>query len=103
MVTGTTVIDALLHDLDSKYEFRDHAVRRAIARKNETRGRIILITMHRRESWSDAIKNTAEVVRELSARYPETTFLFPIHRNPIVRESVYPILSALHNVYLIEP
>ena len=49
------------------------------------------------------MRNVCRAVKELVSRYPETSVVFPVHRNPIVREVVFPELDGLDRVVLIEP
>jgi UDP-N-acetylglucosamine 2-epimerase (non-hydrolysing) len=98
-VTGNTVIDALNTSVKKKYTF-SYAPLNSILKGNKRR---ILITMHRRENWGEPMKSACVAVARLSKEYPGVDFIFPVHLNPMVRDIVYPILSQLPNVLLIEP
>ena len=98
-ITGNTVIDALNTSVKKNYTFK-YAPLNAILKGNKRR---ILITMHRRENWGDPMKSACNAVARLSKEYPGVDFIFPVHLNPMVRDIVYPILSQLPNVLLIEP
>jgi UDP-N-acetylglucosamine 2-epimerase (non-hydrolysing) len=93
-VTGNTVIDALLWALD-----RARGLPPPVAR---TRPRRILLTLHRRESHGDAMRNVCQAVRQIAQR-GDTDVVFPVHRSPLVREVVVPSLSGLEGVHLCEP
>ena len=53
-----------------------------------TSGRLVLVTAHRRESWGRPIEGIARSVAELAEEHPDLRFLWPIHPNPAIRESV---------------
>jgi UDP-N-acetylglucosamine 2-epimerase (non-hydrolysing) len=67
------------------------------------RNKLILITGHRRENFGSKMENIFTAIRNLAIRYPQITFLFPVHLNPIVNEIVIPVLSNINNVILIKP
>jgi UDP-N-acetylglucosamine 2-epimerase (non-hydrolysing) len=102
-VTGNPVIDALSIVVSPSFQFSDPIINETLRRKKERVGRLILITMHRRENWGEPMQAVCESIRRLSMRYPDATFLFPVHRNPVVREVVLPALSGLDNVMLTDP
>lgn len=93
-ITGNTVIDALkqalMHLPAKKTQGQDHHKK-------------ILMTMHRRESWGRPIESVARAVKTVCLENPGVQVLFPIHKNPIVRDSIFPILGGLEQVKLIEP
>lgn len=89
--TGNTVIDALLMT----------AAR--LPASPGTGGRQILVTAHRRENWGEPLANICRAVRRLAERYPDVTVLFPIHRNPVVRETAQAILGDHPRITMIEP
>jgi UDP-N-acetylglucosamine 2-epimerase (non-hydrolysing) len=93
-VTGNTVIDALLWAVE-----RARALPPPVPR---TRPRRILLTLHRRESRGEAMRNVCEVVREI-ARRGDTEVIFPVHYSPAVRDVVLPALMGLEGVHLCEP
>ncbi len=99
-VTGNTVIDALLW-----------TVQRERARADEWRARhaalegrdVVLVTAHRRESFGGGLENVFAAVAELSERFGELAFVFPVHRNPQVRSAAHRLLEGRANVHLLEP
>lgn len=98
-VTGNTVVDALEYSVRKGYEFAVPELK-AIIDENK---KIVLITMHRRENWGSPMEGAARAIKRLAAKYPELNFVFPLHKNPIVREAVVPILENTVNIKLIEP
>ena len=99
LVTGNTVIDALLATAASPAPARDPAVAEALDRP----GLKVLVTVHRRESWGVPMENIARAIKGVCAALPETTFIFPIHLNPVVRDTFKRILGAEHGVVFTEP
>ncbi|MCE5313724.1 MAG: UDP-N-acetylglucosamine 2-epimerase (non-hydrolyzing) [Armatimonadota bacterium] len=97
-VTGNTVIDALLNIAAQPHEFDDAKIRAAAQS-----GRMILLTAHRRENWGEPMKHICEAVRRIIAENPDVTVVFPVHKNPIVRDVVFPELGSTDRVLLIEP
>jgi UDP-N-acetylglucosamine 2-epimerase (non-hydrolysing) len=99
VVTGNTVIDALLWTVDRNPAYGQPELER-IDRGDQP---VLLVTAHRRESWGPAMQRIAEAVGELADRYPSLAIVVPMHRNPVVRDILVPRLGALPNVMLTEP
>ena len=99
VVTGNTVIDALLATVTKALPFDDEALT-AVAESNR---RVVLVTAHRRESWGEAMEGIGRAVAKLARQHPDVTFVLPAHRNPVVRAAVLPVISALQNVLVLEP
>ncbi|MCX6345928.1 MAG: UDP-N-acetylglucosamine 2-epimerase (non-hydrolyzing) [Armatimonadetes bacterium] len=97
-VTGNTVIDALLSIAAGDYVFEDDRVRAAA-----DSGKMILMTAHRRENWGEPMKHICAAVKEILRRNPDYTLVFPVHKNPIVRDVVFPELEGVDGVVLTEP
>jgi UDP-N-acetylglucosamine 2-epimerase (non-hydrolysing) len=103
-VTGNTVIDALLH-VSSKLETDaalEASIRGSFDFLSEGR-RMILVTCHRRESFGGGFERVAAALAALAARFPDVEIVFPVHKNPNVREPIYRLLSGVERVHLIEP
>lgn len=98
-VTGNTVIDALKVSVRKNHRFAVPHLNDLFARKQ----RVVLITMHRRENWGEPMAAAARAIRRIAERYTDHLILFPVHLNPVVRETVTPILGDLANVALTEP
>jgi len=98
-VTGNTVIDALKYSVIENYEFSVPTLKKIVTKKNK----IILVTMHRRENLGKPMEGACNAIKKLAAEYPSISFVFPVHLNPVVRETVYPIFRDMPNVYLLEP
>lgn len=95
-VTGNTVIDALLEVAAQDFTFDNDLL-------NNIKGRMILITAHRRESFGKPFIDICNAILTLAKQYPDVTFVYPVHLNPNVRNIVYPMLGNLSNIMLIEP
>ena len=99
VITGNTVIDALLHTVEQQLPIADERLARHVADGD----RLLLVTTHRRENWGDAMQGVGRALRRLAERYPDLTVVLPAHRNPIVREAVLPHIQDLDNVLVTEP
>jgi len=98
-VTGNTVIDALLYTVEIPFDFSSTNLKGI----EKTDKRIILVTAHRRENWGKNLHEIATAIKELSQMHDDILFIFPVHPNPVVRESVFPVLQDVENVILTEP
>lgn len=105
VITGNSVIDTLMFATKTlEVHFGDERLEALQqAKKAGTGGRILLVTAHRRENIGEGMSDIGAGVAELARRHPDLTVVFPIHRNPKVRESIMPAVQGLENVLLIEP
>ena len=99
MVTGNTVIDALQTTVKANYEFADAEFNKIFARGN----RLILMTTHRRENLGEPMRNVYKALRKVLENHADVEAIFPVHKNPKVREIVQEELGGLERVHLIEP
>lgn len=96
-VTGNTVIDAL------------HTIVESGKAKVEVEGlpadpgRLVLVTLHRRESWGAEMSAVCRGLRRTVDKHPDITMVLPLHLNPNVREVVMPILGGHPRIVLTEP
>jgi len=98
-VTGNTVVDALEYSVKENFQFTVPVLNEVVNAKKK----IVLVTMHRRENWGKPMEGAASAIKRLAQKYPDFSFIFPVHLNPIVRDAVNPILKDMANVSLIEP
>ena len=98
-VTGNTVIDALHHTVDSDFSFADDLLQ-GIDYDNK---RIILVTTHRRENLGEPMRHVYKALNELTKNFADVEIVFPVHKNPRVREVVNEELGDLSQVHLIDP
>lgn len=99
VVTGNTVIDALFHTINVDVEFTTPGLKEVL----ESGKRILLVTSHRRENIGEPMHHIGKALAELAAKYPEDEIIFPIHRNPKVREVILPYLEDKSNILVIDP
>jgi UDP-N-acetylglucosamine 2-epimerase (non-hydrolysing) len=99
VVTGNTVIDALLAAETRGNAYSDPALRDV----DEDPRRLLLVTAHRRESWGMRLSEIGRAVAEIARAEPELLVVVPIHRNPVVRQSLAPAVHAVPNVRVVEP
>ncbi|WP_083879905.1 non-hydrolyzing UDP-N-acetylglucosamine 2-epimerase [Desulfitobacterium dichloroeliminans] len=101
LVTGNTVIDALLETVKSDYTFADPSLRSLL---KATEGqRMILVTTHRRENLGEPMRQIYRALADVLDHYPDTYVVFPVHKNPSVRQVVEEVLGQNSRVHLIEP
>lgn len=99
-VTGNTVIDALMDVANRPYSFAGTPLESLPFNSKK----IILVTAHRRESFGDPFESLCRGLKELALKYKDDIVLvYPVHRNPNVRQVVNRILADLDNVLLIDP
>ncbi|MHB8126336.1 MAG: non-hydrolyzing UDP-N-acetylglucosamine 2-epimerase [Desulfitobacteriaceae bacterium] len=100
-VTGNTVIDALLSTVQQGYTFTNEEIRRILEQHKGQR--MIMVTTHRRENLGEPMRQIYRALAEILEKHPDTYVLFPVHKNPKVREVVDEVLGANSRVHLIEP
>ena len=98
-VTGNTVIDALLATVDEGYRFSDPL----LSSIDYKQRRVILVTTHRRENLGEPMRQVYQALRDIVAQFDDVEVVFPVHRNPLVREVVSAELGDLPRVHLIDP
>jgi UDP-N-acetylglucosamine 2-epimerase (non-hydrolysing) len=99
VVTGNTVIDALLWTVGRQFDYGDPV----LSDLDDTDAPLLLVTAHRRESWGDPMRAVGRALARIAREHPDLRIVFPIHRNPVVREAILPALEGLPNVTVTEP
>ena len=114
-VTGNTVIDALHmvverihHDNQLDAELEQKLLKFGYDVKRLSGGKkLVLITGHRRENFGDGFINMCTAIKDLTKKYPDVDFVYPMHLNPNVRKPIREVfgedLSNLGNMFFIEP
>ena len=104
LVTGNTVIDALL-DVVAKLEASQSLQAQFSQQFNFLRAdkKLILVTGHRRESFGGGFERICRALVDTAKAHPEVQVVYPVHLNPNVREPVNRLLQGIENVHLIEP
>lgn len=97
-VTGNTVIDALYKTVRADFHFTGE-----LEKFNRSDKKLILVTTHRRENLGEPLRQVYRALRKLVEEFPDVEVIFPVHKNPKVREVVKAELGNLAQVHLIEP
>ncbi|WP_302612618.1 non-hydrolyzing UDP-N-acetylglucosamine 2-epimerase [uncultured Mitsuokella sp.] len=98
-VTGNTVIDALHHTVRDDFDFQEKSLK-DVDFQNK---RIILVTTHRRENLGEPMRHVYKALKQLTEEFDDVEVVFPVHKNPKVREVVNEELGGLAKVHLIDP
>lgn len=98
-ITGNTGLDAFRYTVRDGYDYKDPVLRSL----DFTHGRIILLTAHRRENLDGGIANICHAVRRIVEKFEDVRVVYPVHLNPAVRNTVYPLLGSIDRVMLCEP
>ncbi|MCC6145069.1 MAG: UDP-N-acetylglucosamine 2-epimerase (non-hydrolyzing), partial [Candidatus Hydrogenedentes bacterium] len=98
IVTGNTVIDALLDVAARPYTFTDALLEQAGQER-----KLLLVTAHRRESFGEPFREMCQAMRDLAANNADLEVIYPVHPNPNVRRVTDETLSGQNRVHLIEP
>jgi UDP-N-acetylglucosamine 2-epimerase len=101
IVTGNTVVDALLLARDKVYG-KPPTLREIPPGTLDDR-RLILVTGHRRESFGKPLKDLCMALREIVAAHEDTVLIYPAHLNPNVKAPVFELLGGLDRIHLIKP
>lgn len=114
-VTGNTVIDALYwvvdrikNDSELDIELNNVLLKCGYDVNRLKDGiKLVLITGHRRENFGDGFINMCTAIKDLTFKYPNVDFVYPMHLNPNVRKPIHDVfgedLSNLGNMFFIEP
>ncbi|MEG7335242.1 non-hydrolyzing UDP-N-acetylglucosamine 2-epimerase [Bacillus sp. 0102A] len=94
-VTGNTAIDALKTTVRGDYH---HEVLDQLGND-----RMILLTAHRRENIGEPMENMFRAIKRIVEEHHDIQVVYPVHLNPVVRETAEQILGSLDRVHLIEP
>lgn len=94
-VTGNTAIDALKTTVWKEYTHTEL--------EWAADSRLILITAHRRENLGEPMKNMFRAIRRVMDEHPDVKAIYPIHMNPVVRETANVILGGDNRIHIIEP
>ena len=97
-VTGNTVIDALHHTVRS-----DYVLPAELGGVDFDNHRVLLVTTHRRENLGEPMRHVYRAIRDIIEQLDDVEVIFPVHRNPKVREIVREELGRLARVHLIDP
>lgn len=90
-VTGNTVVDALLWTL------------KRLPEPSKGKAKMILVTAHRRENWGEPMERICRALRRIADKFPDVRIVFPMHKNPVVREVAYREMGRHERIQLCEP
>jgi UDP-N-acetylglucosamine 2-epimerase (non-hydrolysing) len=97
--TGNTVVDALLEIARQKFDLEKLKIPKEFFRK-----KIVLVTVHRRESFGGPIRAVCRAIRKLAEENAtEIAIVVPAHRNPQARKAVEEVLDDIPNVFITGP
>ena len=106
ILTGNTVVDAInwgINKIENKSEKQKSEDVRYLENLLDLNKKIILVTMHRRESFGEEIKNVCEALKFISQKYKNVIIVYPVHLNPNVSGPAGEILGNIENIKLIKP
>lgn len=98
-LTGNPVVDALQHVVAATHDFSGTPLEGLPLDE----GRLIVATMHRRESWGDGIDQLTGALRTVVDRHPDTKLVIPVHPNPEIADAVVEQLGSHPRIFLIQP
>lgn len=103
VVTGNTVIDAVLDIAARGGHVTDPRVAGFVERARAGRSRLLLVTAHRRESWGEPLDRVLSAVALLLDKYSDVEVVLPAHPNPAVAQQVRAVLDGHPRVLVTEP
>ena len=102
LITGNTVIDALLES-SNRVEKLDNEDVREIKNKINFDNKILLVTGHRRENHGQGFINICAALKEIAIKNPSVEIVYPVHLNPNVLKPVNELLGGIKNIHLVKP
>ncbi|MET9626732.1 UDP-N-acetylglucosamine 2-epimerase (non-hydrolyzing) [Lentzea sp. NPDC006480] len=103
VVTGNTVVDAVQRVASADLPASSPDLVALERTLDATGGRLMLVTVHRRESWGRPLMRVLNAVRAITDRHPDLHVLIPAHPNPGVREQVVSLLGGHERVVITDP
>lgn len=98
-ITGNTVIDALQTTVREDYKFETDKINKVDFSK-----KVIVVTAHRRENLGEPLNNICSALAEIAKEYKDVVeIVYPMHLNPVVRETAKKHMGNISNVHLIDP
>lgn len=101
LITGNTVIDALLQSVDKVNKYPSALISQ-IDKQIGSR-ELILVTGHRRENHGDGFERICGALKRIADDNPDRIIIYPVHLNPKVQEPVNRLLKNTENILLIDP
>jgi UDP-N-acetylglucosamine 2-epimerase (non-hydrolysing) len=98
-ITGNTAIDALKTTVNREFEFYTEELKKL----DFDNKRIIMVTAHRRENLGRPLENICRVLKRIAEKYQDVEIVYAVHKNPMIRETVFEILNNVSGVHLLDP
>lgn len=99
LITGNTVIDALLSTTTAEYQFSSPDLKAIDFDRRYT----LLVTTHRRENHGEPLQDICDALKELALTRSDIQIVIPVHLNPKVHQVIHASLADMGSVYLTEP
>ncbi|WP_053717094.1 non-hydrolyzing UDP-N-acetylglucosamine 2-epimerase [Saccharothrix sp. NRRL B-16348] len=103
VVTGNTVVDAVQRVAAADLPARDPDLALLERVLDERSQRLVLVTVHRRESWGRPLARVLHAVRTIADRHADVRVLLPVHPNPRVRAAARALLGGHERIVVTEP
>ncbi len=102
-VTGNTVIDALLQTVSKGCDLEQY-LGAEVCHSINWEKKLVLLTCHRRENWGQPMHEIFSAIFQLARKLESAIeVIYPMHKNPLVREAARELMGAAPNIHLIEP
>lgn len=98
-ITGNTVIDAMESTVEKDYVFENTELRDL----DFNNKKVIMVTAHRRENWGEPLNNICNALKNIAERYEDVEIVYPVHLNPVVKETADKVLGGQERVHLLPP
>lgn len=103
IVTGNPVIDALQQVAQEKTPPDIRQLLDNLGINDVVKSRLMVVTAHRRENFGQPLKNICLALKVLGETYDDLEIVYPVHLNPNVQNTIYPILDQVPNITLLPP
>lgn len=103
LTIGNTIVDAALALAGDRASYSDARLADIAERAAAGQSRLVLVTVHRRESWGEPLRRILAAVADLVRDHPDIEVVWPAHPNPRVRDEVWQALRTVDRVMITEP
>lgn len=98
-ITGNTVIDAMESTVEKDYVFENTELKEL----DFNNKKVIMVTAHRRENWGEPLNNICNALKNIAEKYEDVEIVYPVHLNPVVKETADKVLGGQERVHLLPP
>ena len=102
-LTGNSIVDAVNWAVTKIKKNRSKIEKNGPFKIIDTKRKIILVTMHRRESFGKDLKKVCNALKKIAIKYDHIQIIYPVHPNPNIKKPVYKILDKINNILLTNP